>query len=219
MDIRDVKNGIDEDEQLPQNELIRMSADNHMKCLASFYKRLHPDATSVKVLDGVHSALPLYDTAAERNIMLLATTLILPDEDSLQAVSVTVRDEYILSGNTIYMDGYGRFEAYSDVKPRDDSLIIEALKVVGVGKRDLVVPILNGILRPDKLAEHIEALRPIVAEIYDYEETEQFLSALQGRYHEKSQSRAVADELGLSKMSSGEIEDILTILEPASDWS
>lgn len=219
MDIRDVKKGVDEHEQLPQNELIRMSADNHMKCLASFYKRLHPDATSVKVLDGVHSALPLYDTVSERNIMLLATTLILPDEDSLQAVSVTVRDEYVLSGNTIYMDGYGRFEAYSDVKPRDDSLVIEALELVGVGRRDLVVPVLSGVVHPDELAEHIEALRPVVAERYDNEETERFLSALETRYHEKSQSRAVADELGLSKMSSGEIEDILTILEPASDWS
>lgn len=219
MDIRDVNKPLAEDEQQHQNELIKMSANNHMKCLAAFYKRLHPDAKVVKVVDGMHSALPLYDTVTGRNIMLLATNLELTGDRSLGAISVTVRDEYVLTGSTIYLNDDGDFEAYSDVKPRDDKLVTEALELVGVGKRDLVVPILSGIIPLSELAESLSALRPIVAEKYDEEDVEKFLADLEKRYHEKAQSRATADELGLSRMTSDEIEDTLTILEQADNWS
>lgn len=219
MDIRDIQNSNGADDQPRQNELIRMSAKNHMQCLAAFYKRVHPDATSVKIFDGAHSALPIYDAISSRNAMLLATTLILPEEDSLQAVTVTVRDEYVLNGSTIYMDGDGRFEAYNEIKPRDDKLVAESLELVGIGKRDLIVPILSGVVHPKDLDEYIDALRPIIAEKYDKFESERFLKDIEKRYHEKSQSRAIADELGLSRMSSNEIEDILTILEPADSWT
>lgn len=219
MDIRDVNKPLVNDEQQHQNELIKMSANNHMKCLAAFYKRLHPDAKVVKVVDGMHSALPLYDTMTGANIMLLATNLELTGDRSLGAISVTVRDEYVLTGSTIYLNDDGDFEAYSDVKPRDDKLVTEALELVGVGKRDLVVPVLSGIIPLSELAESLEALRPVIAEKYDDAETERFLSDLEKRYHEKAQSRAAEEELGLSRMSSNEIEEILTILEPAENWS
>lgn len=219
MDIRDVIQSNSSDIEPRQDELIRMSANNHLKCLAAFYKRLYPDATSVKVQDGTHSALPLYDTMTNTNIMLLATTLQLQDDRSLGAVTVTVRDEYVLSGSTIYLNDDGRIEAYNEIKPRDDKLVIEALELVGVGRRDMVVPVLSGVLNEAELIEYLDALKPIISENYDDAEVQRFLADLENRYREKVQSRKEADEMGLSTMSSGEIEDLLTILEPASDWS
>ncbi len=219
LDIRDVMKPAELQEDQRQNELIRMSANNHMKCLAAFYKRLNPEATSVKILDGVHSALPLYDTMTQTNIMLLATNLELPNNRSLGAISVTVRDEYVLSGNTIYMNDDGQFEGYSDVKPRDDRLVTEALELVGVGRRDLVVPVLSGVIQETELAGCLSKLRPIVAETYDAIETERFLNDLEQRYHQKVSSRSTAEELGLAGMSSGEIEDLIEILKDAESWS
>lgn len=219
MDIRDVIEAQPTTLEQRQDELIRMSANNHMKCLAAFYKRLHPDAKVVKVVDGMHSALPLYDTMTGTNFMLIATNLELIGDRSLGAISVTVRDEYILRGSTIYINDDGAFEAYCDVKPRDDTFVTEALGLVGVGRRDLVVPILAGIIPLGELAESLDALRPVIEEKYDEEDASRFLADLEKRYHEKAQSRAAEEELGLSRMSSNEIEEILTILEPADNWS
>lgn len=213
MDIRDVYESNPSNIEPRQDELIRMSANNHMKCLAAFYKRLNPDATSVKVQDGTHSALPLYDTITNSNIMLLATTLLLEDDKSIGAVTVTIRDEYVLSGSTIYICDDGRCEAYNDIKPRDDALVVESLELVGVGRRDMVVPILSGVIDQKELEDYLTDLRPVIAESYSDDEIDRYFAALLGRYYEKVRSRATADELGLSTMTSNEIDDVLNALQ------
>ncbi|USN96249.1 MAG: hypothetical protein H6797_04195 [Candidatus Nomurabacteria bacterium] len=205
------------DESDGQNELMRMSAKSHVHCLAAFYKRLYPDATSVRLEDGVHSALPLHDAVTGNKMMLLATTLILAEGRSLQAVSVTVRDEYVLSGSTVYMNDDGRFETMSSARSRDDELINEALELVGAGKRDMVLPLLSGAMSPNDLTEGLNALRNFVAEHYDQAETERFMQAIETRYHDKRRSEATAKELGLLEMSADEIEELLTTLESVED--
>lgn len=218
LDIRDLQRPGTGELDARQGELIRMSANNHVNCLAAFYKRQNPTATSMSVEEGVHSALPLYDSMTGNNVMLLATTLLLPGDCSLQAITVTVRDEYVLTGSTIYVEENGAFEAMNDMKARDDGLIAEALDLVGVGRRDLVLPLLSGAVPVFEIAGCLEALRPVVAERYGDAETERFLQALEHRYHEKRRAEETAKEFGLSDMSASEMEDLLAQLEPANDW-
>lgn len=202
-----------------QDELIRMSAKNHLNCLAAFYKRQYPDVKMIRIDAGVHSALALHDAITNNNMMLLATTLLLPDDRSLQAIGVTVRDEYVLASSTVYMADDGTFEAMNDVKARDDGLVKEALELVDVGRRDLVIPLLSGAVHALEVDRCLDELRDIVASQYDENETDRFLRAVENRYYQKRRADETASELGVAGMASSEMEELLTVLEPVDDWA
>jgi len=219
LEIRDLESSRPTDMNPRHDELVRMSARNHLNCLAAFYKRIYPETVSIRIEDGVHSALPLRDAVTGHNLMLLATTLILPEECSLQAVTVSLRDEYLVTSSTIYMNDDGRFEAVSAMKPKDDGLIMEAIQLVGMGRRDMVIPVLSAVIDPDEVTAYLDALRPVVAEQYDEAETERFLADVRNRYDESRRADETVKQLGLLGMSSVEIEDVLTALEPIDRWS
>ncbi|MCA9335027.1 hypothetical protein KC953_02690, partial [Candidatus Saccharibacteria bacterium] len=214
----DLQREIDGGDVQERDELIRLSARNHLQSLAAFYKRLYPESNAVHVEDGVHSALPLRNVINGDNIMFLATTLILDEGRSVDLISVSSRDEYVLSNSSVFMNDDGRFETVGMIKARDDGLIDEALRLVEVGKRNLVLPLLSGVVHPNDVASRLNELRKVVAESYDDDATERFISNVENCYHEKRQTAQMAKELGLVEMSLSEIEDVLSRLASIEDY-
>lgn len=219
IDIRTIDDPYIETSDWRKQELLRISGKSHMRGLAQFYQSLHPDVTSLAIHEGVHSALPFQDGPDHKDVMLLATTLILPGDQALQAVAITVRDEFVTTGSTIYMDESGRFNAEIDIKPRNDELLTEALRIVGRGPLGSVVALFSATAHPSQVAAHIDNLRPVVREHYNGLEAERFLLAVKDRYFAQLNAGSEARKIGTSIMSSQEMHEMIDILHDAETWA